>query len=89
VQELFSAPRRADPLAPRRADPLAPLSAREQEVLSLMAEGRSNAGIARRLGVARGTVEEHVRSIVTKLAPLETGDDHRRVWAVITFLQAH
>jgi DNA-binding NarL/FixJ family response regulator len=80
VQELFS--------APRRADPLPPLSAREEEVLALMAEGRSNAGIARRLGVALGTVEKHVRSILSKLVPPKTGDDHRRVRAVITFLQS-
>ena len=81
VQELVS--------ARRRDDPLAVLSAREQEVLMLMAEGRSNAGIARRLWVTEGTVEKHVRSILTKLNLPETGDDHRRVLAVITFLEAH
>lgn len=80
VQELVS--------ARRRNDPLALLSAREREVLSLMAEGRSNAGIARRLWVSEGTVEKHVRSILTKLSLAETDDDHRRVLAVLTFLDA-
>lgn len=80
VQELVS--------AHRRDDPLAVLSAREREVLMQMAEGRSNAGIARRLWVTEGTVEKHVRSILTKLNLPETGDDHRRVRAVITYLEA-
>jgi DNA-binding NarL/FixJ family response regulator len=80
VQELVS--------ARRRNDPLAQLSGREREVLSLMAEGRSNAGIARRLWVSEGTVEKHVRSILTKLSLAETDDDHRRVLAVVTFLDA-
>jgi DNA-binding NarL/FixJ family response regulator len=53
-----------------------------------MAEGRSNAGIARRLWVTEGTVEKHVRSIMTKLDLHETPDDHRRVRAVITFLES-
>jgi DNA-binding NarL/FixJ family response regulator len=75
--------------ARRRNDPLAALSAREREVLALMAEGRSNAGIAHRIWVAEGTVEKHVRSILTKLNLPETGDDHRRVLAVVTFLEAH
>ena len=57
-------------------------------MLALMAEGRSNAGIARRLWVTEGTVEKHVRSILTKLDLAETGDDHRRVLAVITFLES-
>ena len=74
--------------ARRRDDPLAALSAREREVLALMAEGRSNAGIARRLWVTEGTVEKHVRSILTKLTLPETQDDHRRVLAVLTFLEA-
>ena len=64
------------------------LSAREREVLTLMAEGRSNAGIARRLWVTEGIVEKHVRSILTKLNLPEADDDHRRVLAVITFLEA-
>lgn len=72
----------------RLNDALAVLSSRELEVLALMAEGRSNAGIARRLWVTEGTVEKHVRSILAKLNLPETGDDHRRVRAVITFLEA-
>jgi DNA-binding NarL/FixJ family response regulator len=74
--------------ARRRDDPLAVLSPREREVLALMAEGRSNAGIAHRLWVTEGTVEKHVRSILTKLNLQEAGDDHRRVLAVLTFLEA-
>jgi DNA-binding NarL/FixJ family response regulator len=80
VQDLVS--------ARRRDDPLAVLSDREREVLALMAEGRSNAGIARRLWVTEGTVEKHVRAILTKLNLAEADDDHRRVLAVITFLHA-
>jgi DNA-binding NarL/FixJ family response regulator len=57
-------------------------------VLSLMAEGRSNAGIARRLWVTEGTVEKHVRSVLDKLPITATDADHRRVLAVITFLEA-
>jgi serine/threonine-protein kinase PknK len=72
----------------RRDDPLAELSDREREVLSLMAEGRLNAGIARRLWVTEGTVEKHVRSILTKLPIPATHEDHRRVLAVITFLES-
>jgi DNA-binding NarL/FixJ family response regulator len=72
----------------RREDPLAVLSPREHEVLALMAEGRTNAGIARRLWLTEGTVEKHVRSILSKLNLPETADDHRRVRAVITFLEA-
>jgi DNA-binding NarL/FixJ family response regulator len=74
--------------ARHRDDPLAVLSPREREVLALMAEGRSNAGIARRLWVTEGTVEKHVRSILTKLTLPETDDDHRRVLAVLTFLDS-
>jgi serine/threonine-protein kinase PknK len=74
--------------ARRRQDPLAVLSVREREVLELMAEGRSNAGIARRLFVAEGTVEKHISSILTKLNLHEADDDHRRVLAAITFLKA-
>jgi DNA-binding NarL/FixJ family response regulator len=80
VQELVAA-RRVE-------DPLDVLSPREREVLELMAEGRSNAGIAHRLWVTEGTVEKHVRSILSKLPLPETGDDHRRVLAVLTFLEA-
>ena len=74
--------------ARHRDDPLAVLSPREREVLALMAEGRSNAGIARRLWVTEGTVEKHVRSILTKLTLPETDDDNRRVLAVLTFLDS-
>jgi len=74
--------------ARRRDDPLAVLSAREREVLALMAEGRSNAGIARELWVTEGTVEKHVRSILAKLRLPESLDVHRRVLAVIAFLNA-
>ena len=80
VQELVAA-RRVD-------DPLEELTPREREVLALMAEGRSNAGIARRLWVTEGTVEKHVHSILGKLRLPETDDDHRRVLAVVTFLEA-
>ena len=80
VQELVS--------ARRRDDPLAALSEREHEVLALMAEGRSNGGIARRLWVTEGTIEKHVRSILAKLSLPETDDDHRRVLAVVTYLEA-
>jgi serine/threonine-protein kinase PknK len=74
--------------ARHRDDPLEALSGREQEVLGLMAEGRSNAGIARRLWVTEGTVEKHVRSILTKLGLADTNDDHRRVLAVLAYLEA-
>jgi DNA-binding NarL/FixJ family response regulator len=80
VQELVAA-RRVD-------DPLDEISPREREVLALMAEGRSNAGIARTLFVTEGTVEKHVRSILSKLPVPETPNDHRRVLAVLTFLDA-
>jgi DNA-binding NarL/FixJ family response regulator len=80
VQELV--------MARRRNDPLGRLTSREREVMALMAEGRSNAGIARRLWVSEGTVEKHVRSILAKLDLPETDDDHRRVLAVVTFLEA-
>ena len=53
-----------------------------------MAEGRSNAGIARQLWLTEGTVEKHVRSILSKLNLPEATDDHRRVRAVITFLES-
>jgi DNA-binding NarL/FixJ family response regulator len=74
--------------AHRAEDPLHELTPREREVLQLMAEGRSNAGIADRLTVTDGTVEKHVRSILAKLRLSEAGEDHRRVLAVITFLEA-
>jgi serine/threonine-protein kinase PknK len=74
--------------ARRRNDPLEALSQREREVLALMAEGSSNAGIARRLSVTEGTVEKHVGNIISKLELPGTASDHRRVLAVITFLEA-
>jgi serine/threonine-protein kinase PknK len=74
--------------AQRVDDPLAGLSPREREVLALMAEGRSNAGIAHQLWVTEGTVEKHVHSILRKLRLPETGDDHRRVLAVVAYLDA-
>ena len=80
VKELFA--------ARRAVDPLDVLSPREREVLSLMAEGRSNAGIAHQLWITEGTVEKHVHSILTKLRLPATEDDQRRVLAVITFLDA-
>ena len=80
VQELVAA---------RRAhDPLDVLSPREHEVIALMAEGRSNAGIAHQLWVSEGTVEKHVRSILSKLRLPESAEDHRRVLAVVAFLEA-
>jgi DNA-binding NarL/FixJ family response regulator len=72
----------------RRNDPLSELTARELEVLQLMAEGRSNVGIARHLWVTEGAVEKHVRSILAKLRLPTTQNDHRRVLAVVTFLQS-
>jgi DNA-binding NarL/FixJ family response regulator len=80
VQELVN--------ARRKDDPLAELTPREREVLALMAEGRSNAGIGRRLWVTDRTVEKHVHSILLKLQLPETGDDHRRVLAALAFLEA-
>jgi len=72
----------------RREDPLADLTPREREVLALMAEGRSNAGIAGQLWLAETTVEKHVRHILAKLDLPEAKDDHRRVLAVVTFLRS-
>ncbi|TKA13549.1 response regulator transcription factor [Actinacidiphila oryziradicis] len=80
VQELIA--------ARHRNDPLEHLTRREHEVLALMAEGRSNAGIAHRLWITEGTVEKHVRSILSRMQLAEEGDDHRRVRAVLTFLEA-
>jgi DNA-binding NarL/FixJ family response regulator len=72
----------------RRDDPLGELTLREREVLALMAEGRSNSGIAHRLWITEGAVEKHVRSILAKLNLPTIEDDHRRVLAVLTFLEA-
>jgi DNA-binding NarL/FixJ family response regulator len=69
-------------------DPLEEITPREREVLALMAEGRSNAGIAKSLWVTDGTVEKHVHSILSKLRLPETTDDHRRVLAVLTYLNS-
>jgi DNA-binding NarL/FixJ family response regulator len=80
VQELLS--------QQRRTDPLAVLTAREREVLALVAEGRSNSGIAHRLYISEGAVEKHVRSILAKLQLPATDEDHRRVLAVLLFLDA-
>jgi DNA-binding NarL/FixJ family response regulator len=80
VQELVA--------ARRVKDPLDVLSQREREVLALMAEGRSNTGIASQLWVTEGTVEKHVHSILGKLRLPESAEDHRRVLAVLTFLEA-
>jgi len=74
--------------ARRREDPLGELTPREREVLELMAEGRSNAGIARQLWVTEGTVEKHVRAVLSKLPLAESSEDHRRVLAVLTYLES-
>ncbi len=81
VQELLA--RRS------RREPLAALTRREREVLALMAEGRSNAGIAQRLYVSEAAIEKHVRSILAKLGLPESDQDHRRVLAVLAFLGAN
>ena len=72
----------------RRTGPLDVLTAREREVLALVAEGRSNNGIAHRLFISEGAVEKHVRSILAKLKLPATDDNHRRVLAVLLFLDA-
>jgi DNA-binding NarL/FixJ family response regulator len=72
----------------RRRDPLDRLSPREREVLGLMAEGRSNAAIARELVVSDGAVEKHVSNIFTKLDLPPTEHDHRRVLAVLRWLES-
>jgi DNA-binding NarL/FixJ family response regulator len=72
----------------RRGDLLETLTTREQEVLKLMAEGRSNTAIAERLYVSEGTVEKHVSSIFSKLGLPATESDHRRVLAVLAYLRS-
>ncbi len=72
----------------RASSILTALTPRELEVLQLMAEGRSNAAIGTRLYLSERTVETHVRSILTKLAIPESADDHRRVLAILTYLNA-
>jgi DNA-binding NarL/FixJ family response regulator len=79
VQELVT--------APKRADPLAVLTAREREILALMAEGRTDRGIREALWLSQKTVETHVRSIFRKLDLPATPTDNRRVHAVLTFLR--
>ena len=80
VQELVG--------ARRREDRLEPLTVREREVLAVMAEGLSNSGIAKRLWVTDSTVEKHVRGVLSKLCLPETPDDHRRVLAVLAYLDS-
>lgn len=77
VRRLISAPR----------DPLVSLTPREREVLELVAEGRSNASIADRLTIGVGAVEKHVSSVFAKLGLNESAEDHRRVLAVLAYLQ--
>jgi DNA-binding NarL/FixJ family response regulator len=72
----------------RRRDDLAALTDREREVLALMAEGLTNAGIAKRLTLSERTVEAHVRSVFSKLLMPDSEDDHRRVLAVLAHLAA-
>ena len=73
---------------PREDDPVAELSPREREVLGLMAEGRSNAGICAKLFLSPKTVETHVNAIFTKLRLAQAPDDHRRVLAVLAYLRS-
>jgi DNA-binding NarL/FixJ family response regulator len=74
-------------LPPQEDEALAELTPREREVLGLMAEGKTNAGIARQLWLTEKTVESHVSSILGKLGLPLDGDTHRRVLAVVTYLQ--
>jgi DNA-binding NarL/FixJ family response regulator len=72
----------------RVGDPLAELTAREREVLGLMAEGRSNHGIAQQLFVTERAVEKHVTNIFAKLGLAAVPENHRRVRAVLAFLES-
>jgi len=72
----------------RKEDPLAQLTAREREVLALIAEGMSNKAVAARLFVTERTVEAHVTQIFQKLDLTESTGQHRRVLGVLTFLRA-
>ncbi|HWJ53391.1 MAG TPA: response regulator transcription factor [Propionibacteriaceae bacterium] len=71
----------------RRDDPLAVLTSREREVLTLIAEGRSNAAISRLLFLSPKTVDTHIGRVFSKLGLMEQPDDHRRVLAVLTYLR--
>ena len=75
-------------LVARPSHALEELTPREREVLSLMAEGRTNGGIARQLWLTEKTIETHVRTILMKLGLPVSSDDHRRVLAVLTYLRA-
>jgi DNA-binding NarL/FixJ family response regulator len=75
-------------LVAARHGALQQLTDREREVLQLMAQGRSNAGIAHRLWITEGTVEKHVRSILSRLDLADSEDDHRRVLAVLAYLES-
>jgi DNA-binding NarL/FixJ family response regulator len=72
----------------RKADPLAMLSPREQDVLRAMAEGRSNTGIAKQLVVGEGAIEKHISNIFAKLGLAAADGEHRRVLAVLKFLES-
>jgi DNA-binding NarL/FixJ family response regulator len=72
----------------RRDDPIDQLTPREREVLGLMAEGRSNSGIAEQLVVTERAVEKHVTSIFSKLRLPAAAEDHRRVLAVLAYLRS-
>jgi DNA-binding NarL/FixJ family response regulator len=75
-------------IRPITTDPLDELTAREREVLSLMAEGLSNGGIARRLWLTDRTVETHVSRVLAKLQPAASEEKHRRVLAVLAYVEA-
>ena len=81
VERLIARPKRTD-------DALEHLTDREREVLALMAEGRSNKAIARRLFVTEHTIEKHIKSILGTLRLRQSPDDHRRVLAVLTYVNA-
>ena len=73
---------------PRRRRPIERLTDREREVLGLMAEGRSNAAIAQRLTLSEGSIAKHTTSIFAKLDLAASDDDHRRVLAVLAYVNA-